>query len=269
MHRDEASKNGTLLIIDDNTMNRDMLSRRLEREGYAVVTASSGREGLDLIASEDFDLVLLDILMPEMDGYQVLQTLKEDPRTSAMPVIMLTAVHEIDSVIRCLELGVDDYLTKPFNIPFVKSRIAAVLRGRPARLPDEENGVPADHSRILIIDDNAMNRDMLSRRLEREGYAVVAASSGREGLDLIASEDFDLVLLDILMPEMDGYQVLGALKEDPRTFAMPVIMLTAVTDVESVKRCIDLGAADYLIKPFNSDLLKSRIEAVIAEFGNS
>jgi DNA-binding response OmpR family regulator len=119
--------------------------------------------------------------------------------------------------------------------------------------------------RILIIDDNAMNRDMLSRRLEREGYEILCAANGREGLDAVGNSDIDLILLDILMPEMDGYQVLRELKGDPATARLPVIMLTAVNDVDSVKRCIDMGADDYLIKPFNSVLLRSRIESVIRD----
>jgi DNA-binding response OmpR family regulator len=255
----------TLLIIDDNAMNSDILSRRLSREGYDVLVESSGRGGLDVLAQRHVDLILLDILMPGMDGYEVLRILKEDPRTQTIPVIMLTAVHEIESVIRCLELGVDDYLTKPFNIPFVKSRIAAVLHGRSDRQGEGQEAGPGPKRRLLIIDDNPMNRDMLSRRLEREGYEVLTADGGREGLDLIANHEIDLVLLDILMPGMDGYQVLRAMKEDGATRHLPVIMLTAVSDVESVKRCIDLGADDYLIKPFNSVLLKSRIAAVIAD----
>lgn len=129
-------------------------------------------------------------------------------------------------------------------------------------MPDEATGVSGT---ILIVDDNAMNRDMLSRRLEREGYDILCASNGREGLDAVVNSDIDLVLLDILMPDMDGYQVLRELKKDPVTARLPVIMLTAVNDVDSVKRCIELGADDYLIKPFNSILLRSRIEAVIRD----
>jgi CheY-like chemotaxis protein len=265
MARQPESGKGTLLIIDDNVMNSDILSRRLSREGYEVLVERDGRDGLDILADHHVDLILLDILMPGMDGYQVLQSLKEDPRTRAIPVIMLTAVHEIESVIRCLELGVDDYLTKPFNIPFVKSRIAAVLHGRPERDGEGRETGSGPKRHILIIDDNAMNQDMLSRRLERDDYEVLTASSGREGLDTIAKQDVDLVLLDILMPEMDGYQVLRTMKEDESTRRLPVIMLTAVSDVESVKRCIDLGADDYLIKPFNSVLLKSRVASVIAD----
>ena len=116
---------------------------------------------------------------------------------------------------------------------------------------------------LLIVDDNAMNRDMLARRLEREGYHITTAVGGKQALDLLEREKFDFMLLDILMPDMDGYEVLEQLKASDATCDLPVIMLTAVNEVESVKHCIDLGAEDYLIKPFNAVLLKSRIAATL------
>jgi adenylate cyclase len=255
--------NFSLLVVDDNAMNRDMLARRLEREGYTIITASGGREALELVDKQHFDLVLLDILMPDIDGYKVLELLKAREETRGIPVVMLTAVHEMDSVVRCFEMGVEDYLTKPFNIPFVKSRIASCLRSARVKDDNEKTGAASQQHRLLIVDDNAMNRDMLARRLEREGYHVTTAAGGVQALELLDNEQFDLILLDILMPDMDGYEVLERLKSSDVTKDVPVIMLTAVNEVESVKHCIDLGAEDYLIKPFNAVLLKSRIAATL------
>ena len=258
-----TDNNFSLLVVDDNAMNRDMLARRLEREGYAITTASGGKEALDLVDQQRFDLVLLDILMPDIDGYTVLEQLKAREETRGIPVVMLTAVHEMDSVVRCFEMGVEDYLTKPFNIPFVKSRIASCLRSSRVKGDSEKDSAASDQQRLLIVDDNAMNRDMLARRLEREGYHVTTAAGGVQALELLESEQFDLILLDILMPDLDGYEVLERLKSSDATKGIPVIMLTAVNEVESVKHCIDLGAEDYLIKPFNAVLLKSRIAATL------
>ncbi|MFV1996903.1 MAG: PleD family two-component system response regulator [Acidiferrobacterales bacterium] len=257
--------NFSLLIVDDNAMNRDMLARRLARDGYVITTASGGREALQCVDRQNFDLVLLDILMPDIDGYKVLEEMKADARTREIPVVMLTAVHEMDSVVRCFEMGVEDYLTKPFNIPFVKSRISSCLRSASVKGMVDSKGVPsgAQEHRLLIVDDNAMNRDMLARRLEREGYHITTVDGARRALELMDQEHFDLVLLDILMPDMDGYEMLERLKSVDATKEIPVIMLTAVNEVESVKHCIDLGAEDYLIKPFNAVLLKSRIAATL------
>ncbi|MBE7472535.1 MAG: response regulator [Anaerolineales bacterium] len=132
----ETPPGGLLLVVDDNEMNRDMLSRRLLRQGHQVEMATNGREALAMIESHTFDLVLLDIMMPEMNGYEVLEYVKSDPLLRHIPVIMITAVDEIESVVRCIELGADDYLPKPFNPILLKARINASLEKK--RLRDQQ-----------------------------------------------------------------------------------------------------------------------------------
>jgi signal transduction histidine kinase len=129
--REEDS--GLLLVVDDNAENRDVLARRLQKQGHWAVTVSSGREALDALADQPFDLVLLDMMMPEMDGYEVLSRIKEDPRSSRLPVIMISALDEMDSVVRCIEMGAADYLPKPFNPTLLRARIEAGLREKRAR----------------------------------------------------------------------------------------------------------------------------------------
>ncbi len=122
-----ASQQYSLLVVDDNEMNRDMLSRRLERQGYRVTVAVDGRQALEILNREDFNLVLLDIMLPEMNGYQVLEQLKADQSLSHIPVIITTALDEADGKAKCIELGAEDYLTKPFNPVMLKSRISDCL----------------------------------------------------------------------------------------------------------------------------------------------
>jgi signal transduction histidine kinase len=124
---------GLLLVADDSEANRDVLSRRLQRQGYEVVAVASGREALEEVRAHAFDLMLLDILMPEMDGYQVLQQMKEDEALCHIPVIMISALHELDSVVRCIEMGAEDYLPQPFNPILLKARIGACLEKKRAR----------------------------------------------------------------------------------------------------------------------------------------
>jgi adenylate cyclase len=135
----------------------------------------------------------------------------------------------------------------------------------PAGAPAKHNQPPAKlrSGLILVVDDNEGNRDVLSRRLLRDGCEVMLAESGRQALRMLRRFNFDLVLLDIMMPEMDGYEVLTALKEDSQLRRLPVIMITAVDEIESVVRCIELGADDYLLKPFNPTLLRARINALL------
>ena len=124
---------GLLLVVDDNEANRDVLSRRLKRQNYSVETAQSGAEALQKVRERAFDLVLLDIMMPEMDGYEVLRQLKADEKLRPIPVIMISAIDEIESVVRCIEMGAEDYLPKPFNKTLLRARIGACLEKKRAR----------------------------------------------------------------------------------------------------------------------------------------
>jgi CheY-like chemotaxis protein len=123
---------GFLLVVDDNEANRDVLSRQLERQGYMVATAEDGLQALVMLRANSFDLVLLDIMMPEMDGYEVLQRLKADHSLRDIPVIMISGLSELDSAVRCIEMGAEDYLPKPFKPTLLKARIGACLEEKRA-----------------------------------------------------------------------------------------------------------------------------------------
>ncbi|MEG4109484.1 adenylate/guanylate cyclase domain-containing protein [Microcoleus sp. S13_C5] len=127
---------GSVLVVDDNEVNRDLLARRLQRQGHLVTVAEDGLQALEMLRSDPFDLVLLDIMMPQMNGYQVLENLKADEKLRHIPVIMISAVDDIDSIVRCIELGAEDYLSKPFNPVLLKARISACLEKK--RLRDKE-----------------------------------------------------------------------------------------------------------------------------------
>lgn len=125
----------TILVVDDNEMNRDMLSRRLQRQNYDVEIAVDGESALDQVHQKNYDLILLDIMMPGMSGYEVLERLKADHKTRHIPVIMISAVDDLDSVVRCIEMGAEDYLFKPFNPVLLKARIGAILSKYARQIP--------------------------------------------------------------------------------------------------------------------------------------
>jgi class 3 adenylate cyclase len=131
-----AALPGTILVVDDNRVNSLLLGRGLEQQGHSVVFAENGRDALDLLRGRDFDLMLLDVLMPELDGYQVLAELKLDPRLRDLPVIMTSSLDELDSVVRCIEMGAEDYLPKPINPVLLNARITASLEKK--RLRDQQ-----------------------------------------------------------------------------------------------------------------------------------
>jgi DNA-binding response OmpR family regulator len=116
-----------VLVVDDNEMNRDMLSRRLKRQEYEVLMAEDGERALEMIQENPIDLVLLDIMMPKLSGYEVLEEIKKNPAMKHLPVIMISAVDDLDSVVKCIELGAEDYLFKPFNPVLLKARVSASL----------------------------------------------------------------------------------------------------------------------------------------------
>ena len=143
---------GTILIADDNRVNRLLLARGLEQEGHTIVFAEHGREALDLLRRQQgFDLMLLDVLMPELDGYQVLAELKDDPHLRDIPVIVTSALDELDSVVRCLEMGAEDYLTKPVNPVLLNARINASLEKK--RLRDQQRELVSKFATKEVADD--------------------------------------------------------------------------------------------------------------------
>jgi DNA-binding response OmpR family regulator len=135
-HAPAGTGGGRLLFVDDNEMNRDLLGRHLEREGHTVAMAANGREGLERLRAQAFDLVLLDLMMPEINGYQALIQMKSDDALRDIPVIMISALDEMDSVVRCIEEGAADYLPKPFDPVLLRARIGACLEQK--RLRDQE-----------------------------------------------------------------------------------------------------------------------------------
>lgn len=137
-----AAPGGRILVVDDVEENRDLLGRRLSRQGHSAVPVASGEEALALARSQPFDLVLLDIMMPGLDGYEVLRRLKADDQTRHIPVIMISALNEMDSIVRCIELGAEDYLPKPFNPILLRARTGACLEKK--RLRDQEQAFFAE-----------------------------------------------------------------------------------------------------------------------------
>jgi class 3 adenylate cyclase len=163
----------------------------------------------------------------------------------------------LDRMLDSLGAEAGDLACQPPEVQALLEDVVAYLR------PPGEGPPPAAADRILVIDDNADNRDTLARHLGRQGYEVLVAANGRQGLEQVAARPVDLVLLDLIMPELNGFQVLERLKADERLRDIPVIVITALEDIDSVARCIEMGAEDYLPKPFNRVLLRARLGACL------
>ncbi len=162
----------TILVVDDNELNRDILTRRLQRSGHRVHVAEHGRQALEMMAASPFDLVMLDIMMPEMNGYEVLERLKADPALQHVPVIMITAVDDEQSIVRCIELGAEDHMPKPFNPALLKARVSSSLAKK--RLHDREQTYALALARELDIG-RKIQQGFLPERLPVEaGWELTA-----------------------------------------------------------------------------------------------
>jgi PAS domain S-box-containing protein len=202
-----------VLVVDDDAAARDMLQRILTKEGYRVALASGGEEGLRLALEELPDVITLDVLMAGMDGWGVLSRLKADSRTRDIPVIVLTV---IDDRNLGFALGAADYMTKPVD----RERLSEVLR----RVREDGHEGP-----VLVVEDDPAAREMLRRLLEKDGWNVDEAENGRVGLERVAAATPSLVLLDLMMPEMDGFTFVEELRRTRAGQRVPVVVLTAKT----------------------------------------
>ena len=172
---------------------------------------------------------------------------------------------EAETLLSRIDVIVDFSSSEPTLGEEVRGSVSSMIANlvRTVRPIEEYAAPPHETGRILVVDDNASNRDLLSRRLSHDGHHVVRAESGRHALEVLAVEDFDLILLDLLMPDLNGFQVLQRLKADERLHDIPVIMISGLQETDSVIRCIEAGAEDYLPKPFNAVLLRARISACL------
>jgi Amt family ammonium transporter len=208
-----ARSTATVLVIDDDAAARDLVERMLRREGLRVICAASGEEGLQLARAYRPQVITLDVMMPELDGWTVLAQLKADPELATTPVIMLTMV---DDEQRGFALGAAEYLTKPVDRERLVDAVTTICGPR-------EGG-----SQILVVEDDPTTRDMLRRMLEREGWLVDEADNGETALGRIAERRPDLILLDLMMPRMDGFELIGALRSTNLWRSIPIVVLTAM-----------------------------------------
>ena len=254
-----STNRGTILVVDDDSTSRTLLSTSLENEGYIVSLAEDGQQALDMLRANAFDVVLLDLIMPKITGFQVLEQMKADSKLEHIPVIVISSQDDMESIGHCLQMGAADYLPKPFELNLLRARVNTSLTMK--RLYDQEQEYTG---KMLVIDDDAFNRSLLATSLENRGYQVEMAEDGEQALEKLHAQSFDVVFLDLVMPKMNGFEVLHYMKADSKMQHLPVIVVSAEDDMESVVRCIEMGATDHLCKPFEPALLHARVNASLA-----
>jgi PAS domain S-box-containing protein len=267
-----------VLVVDDNETNRRILEKALGNWGMQVTTADGGAAALTAMqwavsTQHPFRLALVDSQMPIMDGFSLIAELRKNPITSSLPVIMLTSAGQSGDAARCREFGVAAYLTKPIRQSQLLETILAVLGTRETQAAPQPLSTHRSlrtqkrNLHILLAEDNPINQKVAQRVLEKWGHTVRTASDGREALNLLESQLFDVVLMDVEMPELDGLQATAALREREQGTGrhVPIVAMTAHAMKGDRERCLAAGMDGYVSKPFRADDLHDILENVVTQ----
>ncbi len=269
-----------VLVVDDNATNRQILVRTLSTWLMKPTAVPSAAEAIAALESEHsagrtFELVLLDAQMPEMDGFSLAEHLKKNPALTSATVMMLSSAGLRDEASRCRELGIASYLTKPVSssnlLNSVLTALGTGVKGRKESLAVTWSSLREDERRlrVLLAEDNPVNQLLARRMLERLGHTVTLVSNGREALEAHDQLPFDLMFLDVQMPEMNGTDAARAIRARERVTGLhvPIIALTAHAMSGDRELCLEAGVDGYLSKPMQGGKLKLEIERVMGLFG--
>lgn len=253
----------TVLLIDDSVTFREELKGALEQAGYGVFVAGSGEEGLRLAADVRPSGIVVDGVLPGIDGATFIRRIRLDAGLRGTPCFLLTGTENKSAELSAFDAGADAFAVKEENIAIVIARISAMLRSASHQTVREATASLLGPKRVLAVDDSETYLQQLAASLDSEGYEVVLARSGEEALELLAVQQVECVLLDLVMPGIDGRETCRRLKLVPTLRDIPVVMLTAVDDRETMIQSLGAGADDYIAKSSEFDLVRARVMAQI------
>ncbi|HEV2489825.1 MAG TPA: response regulator, partial [Candidatus Acidoferrales bacterium] len=262
-----------ILIVDDNATNRKVLHKLASGWEMAPALTDGARAALVELekasnSGHPFPVILLDAQMPEMDGFTLAKKILNNPKWSSATIMMLTSDGQRDDAARCREMGLAAYLVKPIRRSELLQAILAVL----GSLASKQSGRPQissrptpgdhDHLHILLAEDNAVNQLFAARLLEKQGHTVAVAANGHEVLAVLKQRPFDLILMDVQMPGMDGYEATDRIREQEKSTGahIPIIAMTAHAMKGDRERCLSCGMDDYITKPVQAKELFAMLE---------
>ena len=265
-----------VLIVDDNLTNRKVLAGMLTRWGMKPTAVEGGRNALQALqiardTGRPFPLILLDGQMPEMDGFTLAEQIKKEPEMVGATIMMLTSAGHLGDAARCRALGISAYLVKPIRQGELLQAICNVLnlsrREKAPLVTRHSLRELRNRARVLLAEDNAVNQTLAVRLLERRGYNVSVAGDGREALIAVEREHFDLILMDVQMPEMDGFEATAIIRRKERSTGahIPIIALTAHALKGDEERCLAAGMDAYISKPVRTNEMFATIERVLGK----
>ncbi|NTJ42114.1 PleD family two-component system response regulator [Agrobacterium larrymoorei] len=262
-----------ILVVDDIPANVKFLEARLLAEYFDVVSAENGRKALEICAREQVDIVLLDIMMPDMDGFEVCERLKADPKTAHIPIVMVTALDQPSDRVRGLKAGADDFLTKPVNDLQLISRVKSLVRLKTMsdelRIRSEtaktigiddgigESGQIEKPGRVLLVDGRASSQERIIKALKPAAEVVALAEPGN-ALFEAAENPYELVIINANFDNFDPLRLCSQLRSLDRTRFLPLLLVTEQGDDAMVVRALDLGVNDYIVRPIDPNELVAR-----------
>jgi two-component system cell cycle response regulator len=269
-----------ILVVDDILPNVKLLEAKLSAEYFDVLTAVDGHSAVEIAFKEMPDLILLDVMMPGMDGFEVCKRLRADPKTRHIPVVMVTALSDVSDRVRGLEAGADDFLSKPVNDVALFARVRSLVRlkmmidelrlrqatsGSTDVLEDESVGKEpeAENARILLVEDNQFNADKLVEFLDEAGHTVDRVGQAAEGLGLGHENDYDLIIVNLRIDGEDGLRLCSQLRSQEQTRHVPILLTLDDVDLPKLAKGLELGVNDYLVKPIDRNELLARTRTQI------
>jgi DNA-binding response OmpR family regulator len=265
-----------ILIIEDEQSLVDLLTTKLKKENYNVIFAYDGEEGYKLIGEWKPDLILLDIVMPKMDGYAVLEKMNEEGLK--IPVIIISNSGQPVEIEKTKRLGAVDHLIKTeFNPIDVINKIKNFLDYKDSGgvktngqtiIAKESDSVQKLNIKVLLVEDDAFLREICSKKLVKEGFTVYEAIDGEQALNGVEQIEPDIILLDIILPAIDGFQILHQIKngKNKKVSTTPVIMLSNLGQDDDIKKAMEMGANDYLVKAhFTTEEIVAKIKKTLGK----
>jgi len=273
-----------ILIVEDEEVLLNVLKNKLQKEGFDVLSAENGEASLKVIDNEKPDLVLLDILMPKMSGIEVLKKLKENGTLESLPVIILSNSGQPSEIKEARDLGVKDCLIKAeFDPQEVVDKIrkyipeeaesdaaeatdTTTVEQESAETKEAAPQISSDNFRVLVVEDDQFLRGLMSQKLTKEGFEVIEAVDGEEGLKMVTEKQPHIVLLDLILPGMGGFEVLRKIRQDENIGGIPVLILSNLGQKDDLDKANELGATDYLVKAHNTPgEILDKVKAILAQ----
>ena len=269
-----------VLVVDDILPNVKLLEAKLASEYYEVLTATSGEEALEKVERDVPDIVLLDVMMPGMDGFEVCRHIKSNPAHAHIPVVMVTALTDAADRVRGLEAGADDFLSKPLNDTALMARVRSLVRlkmtvdeWRVRENTANQLGVveeahsamneSVENARILVVDDQKYDSDKFVEAMKEDKTIVEVVTNGADAMEHVIANDYDLMVISLNLASEDGLRLCSHIRSSERSRSVPILMTAVDEDMSRIAHGLEMGAHDYIIRPVDKNELLARVRTQI------